>query len=301
MHRHGHRATLALRYSISTCKCQRNLTITTTTTEGSSMQMQMQIVKALRSGDRIKASHLLLHFANTTPHSLSANHFLPIFNYCLQSPDPLFVMDVFRLMEFKQITINNKCSSLIMRALSKGVYKKEAFSIMDFLSETPQFYPLLPIYNGILRSCTKTHNLIQATKCLDLMEKKMIGKNEVTYTALLQLKSLGEEGMIREMIQYLHVAENLFIYSNPSLGTDMYNIVLHYLVEAQESNMAIEVFKKMKLCGCHPDSTTYNTMIDCCSVIRSYRSASLLIAMMIREGFCPVVCTYTALIKVLPV
>lgn len=34
MHRHGHRATLALRYSISTCKCQRNLTITTTTTEG---------------------------------------------------------------------------------------------------------------------------------------------------------------------------------------------------------------------------------------------------------------------------
>lgn len=90
-------------------------------------------------------------------------------------------------MEFKQITINNKCSSLIMRALSKGVYKKEAFSIMDFLSETPQFYPLLPIYNGILRSCTKTHNLIQATKCLDLMEKKMIGKNEVTYTALLQV------------------------------------------------------------------------------------------------------------------
>lgn len=49
-----------------------------------------------------------------------------------------------------------------------------------------------------------------------------------------QLKSLGEEGMIRKLIQYLHVAENLFIYSNPSLGTDMYNIVLHYLVEAQE-------------------------------------------------------------------
>jgi hypothetical protein len=49
-----------------------------------------------------------------------------------------------------------------------------------------------------------------------------------------QLKSLGEEGMIRELVQYLHVAENLFIFSNPSLGTDMYNIVLHYLVEAQE-------------------------------------------------------------------
>jgi len=40
--------------------------------------------------------------------------------------------------------------------------------------------------------------------------------------------------MIRELVQYLHVAENLFIYSNPSLRTDMYNIALHYLVEAQE-------------------------------------------------------------------
>ncbi|KAI5392675.1 hypothetical protein KIW84_060013 [Lathyrus oleraceus] len=63
--------------------------------------------------------------------------------------------------------------------------------------------------------------------------------------------------------------------------------------------MAIQIFKKMKLCGCHPDSTTYNIMIDCCSVIRSYRSASLLISAMIREGFCPVACTYTALIKIL--
>ncbi|GAU45008.1 hypothetical protein TSUD_87990 [Trifolium subterraneum] len=363
-----------------------------------------------------------------------------------------------------------------------------AFSIMDFLGESRCFYPVLPLYNSILSSCAKNQNLIQARKCLDLMEKKMMGKSEVTYTALLKLavlhknlpavhiiwqeyikvysmsvislrkfiwsftrlgdlqcayrtlqqmvslamrenisigrtvygklystrldipvpsndglgstildlrnskqhdscilappmylpdtkcaetnglngqkhsllmkmqnlglqpsshtydgiisaivsqrsfgdamrmddamlcaipstriveepkyvlemrlKSLGEEGMIRELVQYLHVVENLFIYRNPSLGTDMYNIVLHYLVEAQESHMAIEIFKKMKLCGCHPDSTTYNIMIDCCSIIRSYRSASLLISMMIREGFCPVACTYTALIKVLPV
>jgi len=49
-----------------------------------------------------------------------------------------------------------------------------------------------------------------------------------------QLRALGEEGMIRELIQYLHVAENLFIYRNPSLGTHMYNTELHYLVEAKE-------------------------------------------------------------------
>jgi len=30
-------------------------------------------------------------------------------------------------------------------------------------------------------------SLIQANKCLDLMEKKMVGKSEVTYTELLKV------------------------------------------------------------------------------------------------------------------
>ncbi|XP_073220230.1 pentatricopeptide repeat-containing protein At1g76280 isoform X2 [Cicer arietinum] len=647
MHMNRIRASVALR-SISTCKSkwhhqQYKSQIKfspnfTTTTTGSTTELQ--IVGALRSGDRKKALDLLLDFGHRS-HSLSAHDFVHIFNYCAQSPDPLFVMEIWRLMESKDISINNICSSLMMQALCKGAYTEEAFSIIDFLGESQRFYPVLPLYNSILRSCTKIQNLIQARKCLDLMEKKMIGKSEVTYNALLKLavlqknlpavhiiwqeyitlysmsiialrkfiwsftrlgdlksayrtlqqmvslamrgnvsiartvygklystrldipvpsnnglgstilnvskskqhdscirssplnlpdtisaskeqkiicmdnkkvksaeinglneqrnsllmkvlrwsfndiihgcskeknymlawklilqmqnlglqpsshtydgviravvsqrsfgdamrmlkkvqqenlklydstlatlsvtfsrelqldlaeslldqiseclyphpynallascdalnqperavrvfakmrkikilpdtrtyellfslfgtvnspyedsnllsqvdvakrinaierdmtnngvqhsqlslknlmKSLGEEGMMREMIHYLHVAENLFLYSNPSLGTDMYNIVLHYLVEGQESHMAIEIFKKMKLCGCHPDSTTYNIMIDCCSIIRSYRSASLLISMMIREGFSPVACTYTALIKIL--
>jgi len=66
-----------------------------------------------------------------------------------------------------------------------------------------------------------------------------------------------------------------------------------------QSDLAIAIFKKMKLCGCNPDSETYNIMIDCCTILKSYRSACLLISMMIRKGFCPVICTYTAIIKVL--
>jgi pentatricopeptide repeat protein len=58
---------------------------------------------------------------------------------------------------------------------------------MDFLGESQRFYPVLPVYNSILSSCTKTKNLIQARKCLDLMEKQMMGKSEVTYTALLKV------------------------------------------------------------------------------------------------------------------
>ncbi|XP_027940723.1 pentatricopeptide repeat-containing protein At1g76280 isoform X2 [Vigna unguiculata] len=574
--------------------------------------MQMQVLKALCSGERKKASDLLLGFGSRT-HLLTADDFLHIFKYCARSPDPLFVMEIWRFMESKGVSMNNICSSLMMEALCKGGYLEEAFDIMDFLGGSQCLYPVLPLYNSLLGSCTKMQSLIQANKCLDLMEKKMVGKSEVTYTELLKLavllkdlpaahlvwqeymknysmsiialrkfiwsftrlgdlesayktlqqmvslavrgnfsiaktvygklystrmdipvpsnkgldltlsdlkeikkldsctsaelsglngeehsllvkvlrwsfndiihgcanqknyilarklmlqmenlglqpschtyngiikaavshgnfgdaigvlkkmqqknlkpndstlatlsitcskalqldlaeaflnqisgclyphpynallascdelnqperavqvfakmkqkkvlpnirtcellfslfgvvnapyedsdilsqvdaakrinaiekdmvtngikhshlsiknilKALGEEGMIRELIQYLHLAENLFIYRSPSLGTPMYNTVLHYLVEAKESDMAIAVFKKMKLCGCDPDSETYNIMIDCCTIIQSYSSACLLISMMIRKGFCPAICTYTAIIKIL--
>lgn len=49
-----------------------------------------------------------------------------------------------------------------------------------------------------------------------------------------QLKALGAEGMMRELIHYLHVAENLFCRNSIYLGTPIYNTVLHSLVENKE-------------------------------------------------------------------
>ncbi|XP_017430151.1 pentatricopeptide repeat-containing protein At1g76280 isoform X5 [Vigna angularis] len=476
MHMHRFRARVFLR-SISLCKsklhehhgAQIHFSQNRTSTGPGFVEfetepsMQMQVLKALCSGERKKASDLLLDFGSRT-HSLTADDFLHIFKYCARSPDPLFVMEIRRFMESKGVSMNNQCSSLMIEALCKGGYLEEAFDVIDFLGGSQCLYPVLPLYNRLLGSCTKMQSLIQANKCVDIMEK-IVGKSEVTYTELLKmenlglqpschtyngiikaavshgnvgdaigvlkkmqqknlkpndstlatlsitcskalqldlaeaflnqiseclyphpynallascdelnqperavqvfakmkqkkvlpnirtcellfslfgvvnapyedsdilsqvdaakrikaiekymatngikhshlsiknvLKALGEEGMIRALIQYLHLAENLFIYQNPSLGTHMYNTVLHYLVEAKESDMAIAVFKKMKLCGCNPDSETYNIMIDCCTIIQSYRSACLLISMMIRKGFCPVICTYTAIIKIL--
>lgn len=56
---------------------------------------------------------------------------------------------------------------------------------------------------------------------------------------VFQLKALGAEGMMREMIQYLHVAENLFSRSNTYLLTPIYNTVLHSLVEAHDVSVAM--------------------------------------------------------------
>ncbi|XP_042480885.1 pentatricopeptide repeat-containing protein At1g76280 isoform X2 [Macadamia integrifolia] len=142
---------------------------------------------------------------------------------------------------------------------------------------------------------------VDAAKRIKAIELDMM-KNEVQHSLLSMqnlLKALGAEGMIRELIQYLHVAENQFCLTNTYARTAIYNTVLHSLVEANESLMAIEVFKNMKYCGLPPDAVTYNIMIDCCSIIRCFKSASALVSMMLRAGFYPRTCTYTALIKIL--
>ncbi|KAI5341764.1 hypothetical protein L3X38_009639 [Prunus dulcis] len=80
-------------------------------------------------------------------------------------------------------------------------------------------------------------------------------KNLVTpypHVYFLLLKALGAEGMIRELIQYLDVAENIFCRNNIYLGTPIYNTVLHSLVEAQEVGVFITIgFHSTDPATCH--------------------------------------------------
>ncbi|CAN4094074.1 unnamed protein product [Withania somnifera] len=113
------------------------------------------------------------------------------------------------------------------------------------------------------------------------------------------LKALGTEGMIKELIQYLHAAENRFSHYDTFMITPVFNTVLHSLVEAKESQMAIQIFKSMVSCGVPPDAATYNIMINCCGIIGCFRSALSLISMMFHNGFNPEAVTLTGLLKIM--
>ncbi|MED6118486.1 hypothetical protein PIB30_003234 [Stylosanthes scabra] len=115
----------------------RNLTTTTTTTttrgsgyihpvrRSSKHPMIIQIIEALKLGDRRKASDLLLDIDQRS-HSLRADDFYPIFKRCAQSRDPLFVMETWRLMEDKNISLNDKCILLMTETLCNGGYLEES-------------------------------------------------------------------------------------------------------------------------------------------------------------------------------
>ncbi|XP_021284335.1 pentatricopeptide repeat-containing protein At1g76280 isoform X2 [Herrania umbratica] len=142
---------------------------------------------------------------------------------------------------------------------------------------------------------------VDSTKRIKAIEMDM-AKNGVQHSHLSMknlLKALGAEGMTRELLHYLHIAEKLFCHTNTYMGAPIYNTVLHSLIEAAESQMAIEIFKNMKSCGLQPCAATYNIMIDCCSTMRCFKSACALVSMMVRNGFYPETMTYTSLIKIL--
>ncbi|KAK3034795.1 hypothetical protein RJ639_033700 [Escallonia herrerae] len=153
--------------------------------------VQMQIINALRVGERSRASTLLSDLGHRN-YSLRVDDFVRILEYCASSPDPLFVMEIWTIMEEKEISMNDKCYLHVIRALCKGGYLDEAFNLLSIVGENADIYPILPMYNNFLGACAQMHSLHHANKCLDLMEQRLVGKNEVTYIELLKLAVLQQ-------------------------------------------------------------------------------------------------------------
>lgn len=152
---------------------------------------QKQIVDALVLGERNRAVSLLYEFSLGN-NKFSANDFASILQSCARLPDPLFVMETWKIMQEKEIDISDKCYSLAVQALCKGGYLKEALSLMSIMGENPNCYSMLPIYNNFLAACYETQTVDYANECMDLMEHQMVGKNEITYAQLLKLAVLQQ-------------------------------------------------------------------------------------------------------------
>lgn len=148
-------------------------------------------MNALNLGERHKASGLLSELGRRSE-ALKDADFLLILKHCARLPDPLFALEIWKLIEEKKIGIHGKCYFYAIRALCKGGFVKEAFSLIRWVQDKPEIYPLLPVYNTFLSSCVQTSSFAFAYDCLNLMERHMVGKNEITYTELLKLAVLQQ-------------------------------------------------------------------------------------------------------------
>ncbi|KAK1392976.1 pentatricopeptide repeat-containing protein [Heracleum sosnowskyi] len=200
--------------------------------------VQAKIVNALSLGDRSTASSLLQD-VSCKDSVLRADDFLDILKYCARLPDPLFVMETWRTMQLKEVSMSGKCYLLITRALCKGGYIEEVFNLINNLSENSDIYPVLPMYNNLLHVCVETHSVNHVIKCLDLMEKQMVGKNEATYMQLLKFAVLQQKlsavyDIWKECNKYYNpsiIVLNRFICSFANLGdlSAAYAVLQHML------------------------------------------------------------------------
>uniref|UniRef100_A0A803MXF1 Pentatricopeptide repeat-containing protein n=1 Tax=Chenopodium quinoa TaxID=63459 RepID=A0A803MXF1_CHEQI len=187
----------------------------------------VRVVSALQLGHRSQASYMLSD-AGAAIHAINAEDIVYILEYCARLPDPLFVMEIWRVLEGHDIALNWKHYILIVRALCNGGYLEEptthactrlntlawtegmhlswlgqrsaqlqavgnnvpfpaAFHLVKFIGENDRISFILPLCNTFLSACTKMQDVVLFNQCLDLMESQCLGKNEVTYSALLEL------------------------------------------------------------------------------------------------------------------
>jgi len=172
------------------CSCSRSVTTMIGNEfircQDESKILQLQIVDALRSGERQGASALLFKLIQGN-YSLSADDFHDILYYCARSPDPVFVMETYSVMCKKEISLDSRSLLFIVKSLCNGGHLDKASEFIHAVREDDRISPLLPIYNFFLGACARTRSVYHASKCLELMDQRRVGKNGITYVALLKL------------------------------------------------------------------------------------------------------------------
>lgn len=154
-------------------------------TSGAGQCFGHQIVDALRLGDRTRASNLLSYLGYGNQ-SIEADDVVHILDYCARSSDASFAMETWKLINEKKIGMGERCHILTLQALCKAGCLTVGLNLLSNLGENHRVAHLLEVYNYFLRACVDVRSELYAN-CLDLMECRLVGKNEATYLELLEI------------------------------------------------------------------------------------------------------------------
>ncbi|XP_020572302.1 pentatricopeptide repeat-containing protein At1g76280 isoform X2 [Phalaenopsis equestris] len=146
---------------------------------------QIKIINALRLGQRNRAQEMFVDLCCMNESS-NAEDFDYILEYCARTPDPLFVLEAWKVMAKNEIAMRKKSYLCIIQAFSKGGYFKEAFEWIKSLEESDNYHIGLPLYNIVLRECIFKQSMIDVVRCLELMDNQLMGRSEITYWELLK-------------------------------------------------------------------------------------------------------------------
>nr|UPT49799.1 pentatricopeptide repeat protein AaPPR1483 [Agave angustifolia] len=204
-------------------------------------------------------------------------------------------MKVIESMEKRNIKPYNDTLAVLSTDHSKNLKLDLAEDLLEKISDGLPKY--IHPFNAILAACDVMDQPERAVRILSKMKHLNIKSNIRTYELLFSL--FGNVNIPYEkgnMLSHAEVSKRINAIEKDMIRSGVQH---SYTSMKNLSSTAIELFKNMRLSGFSADVATYNMMIECCSKLPCFKSASALLSMMLRDGFIPQTLTYTALIKVL--
>ncbi|BBN17350.1 protein MpPPR_9 [Marchantia polymorpha subsp. ruderalis] len=143
--------------------------------------------KLLKLGEDNNASKLIKDMKTLdSPVTVVVCNYL--LNSCSKSRNPKMAKEVWNFMQSNKIQINKVSYGCLIGALSRGGCIGEATELLTLLANKNEAN--LVMYNTVLNGCVHTKSKAQAERCIQLMEKQGVPKDERTYMELIKLSGM---------------------------------------------------------------------------------------------------------------
>ncbi|KAG0590834.1 hypothetical protein M758_1G125600 [Ceratodon purpureus] len=113
-----------------------------------------------------------------------------LLNSCARARNLNMAKEVYRFMERNGLRMNEISYGCFLRTLCRTGQLDEALELLDVLSRSKGVKANLIMYNTVLNGCSLAKSKVHADKCLAVMERQGIAKDEMSYVELIKLSGL---------------------------------------------------------------------------------------------------------------
>ncbi|KAL2611007.1 hypothetical protein R1flu_022699 [Riccia fluitans] len=157
-----------------------------------------------------------------------------LLNSCSKNRNPKMAKEVWNFMRSNKVRMNSVSYGCLIGALSRGGCIDEATELLKLLSKNNEAN--LVMYNTVLNGCVHKKNKVHAERCIQLMEKQGISKDERTYVELIKLSGMLGDVSATKM-WWTQLAQN---FTPSPTARSCYIIALCRTNELTEARQALE-------------------------------------------------------------
>lgn len=136
-----------------------------------------------------------------------------LLNSCARARNPTMAKEVYRFMKRNGLKMDAISYGCFLRTLSRSGLLHEALELLEVLAQSKEedVKANIIMYNTVLNGCGLAKSKAHTDRCLQLMEKHGVHKDEMSYVELIKLS-----GLLRDSKTALHWWNELIKNGSPS-------------------------------------------------------------------------------------